>query len=72
MRAPQPPAIIAAATDPCVCWSVGLLMLKNVEGFINWGAVMATTVFFVLPPLVVFFFAQRQIIAGLTQGARKG
>jgi sn-glycerol 3-phosphate transport system permease protein len=51
---------------------VGLLMLKSDEGYTNWGAVMAATVFVVLPVLVVFFFAQRHIIAGLTQGATKG
>jgi sn-glycerol 3-phosphate transport system permease protein len=51
---------------------VGLLMIKNLEGYTNWGAVMAASVFVVVPALVVFFFAQRQIIAGLTAGATKG
>ncbi len=64
--------LVATSTDSMRTLPVGLLMLKNVEGFTNWGAVMAATVFVVLPPLVVFFFAQRQIIAGLTQGATKG
>ncbi|MGW0228534.1 carbohydrate ABC transporter permease [Actinopolymorpha singaporensis] len=64
--------LVATNTDSMRTLPVGLLMLKNVEGFTNWGAVMAATVFVVLPPLVVFFFAQPQIIAGLTQGATKG
>ena len=64
--------LVATSTDAMRTLPVGLLMLKNVEGFTNWGAVMAATVFVVVPPLVVFFFAQRQIIAGLTQGATKG
>ena len=64
--------LVATSTDAMRTLPVGLLMLKNVEGFTNWGAVMAATVFVVVPPLVVFFFAQRQIIAGLTQGAMKG
>ena len=64
--------LVATSTDSMRTLPVGLLMLKNVEGFTNWGAVMAATVFVVVPPLVVFFFAQRQIIAGLTQGATKG
>ena len=51
---------------------VGLVMLKTAEGYTNWGAVMAATVFVVVPVLIVFFFAQRHIIAGLTQGATKG
>jgi sn-glycerol 3-phosphate transport system permease protein len=64
--------LVATSTDAMRTLPVGLLMLKNVEGFTNWGAVMAATVFVVVPPLVVFFVAQRQIISGLTQGALKG
>ena len=33
---------------------------------------MASDVFIVVPLLIVFFIAQRQIIAGLTAGATKG
>lgn len=51
---------------------VGLLLLKNQEGYTNWGAVMAATMFVVAPVLVLFFLAQRHIVAGLTQGAVKG
>jgi len=64
--------LIVTNTDSMRTLPVGLLMLKNDEGFTNWGAVMAATCFVVIPVLVVFFFAQKQIVAGLTQGATKG
>lgn len=64
--------LIVTNTDTMRTLPVGLLMLKDQEGYTNWGAVMAATVFVVLPVLVVFFLAQRQIVAGLTQGAVKG
>jgi sn-glycerol 3-phosphate transport system permease protein len=64
--------LIVTSTDSMRTLPVGLLMLKNSEGFTNWGAVMAATVFVVVPILIVFLVAQRQIIAGLTQGATKG
>lgn len=64
--------LVATSVDNMRTLPVGLLMIKNVEGFTNWGAVMAASVFVVVPVLLVFFFAQRQIIAGLTAGATKG
>lgn len=64
--------LIVTNTDRMRVLPVGLLMLKNEEGFVNWGAVMAATCFVVIPVLVMFFFAQRHIVAGLTQGAIKG
>lgn len=63
---------IITNTDTMRTLPVGLLMLKAQEGYVNWGAVMAATVFVVLPVLLVFFLAQRHIVAGLTQGAVKG
>lgn len=64
--------LVSTSTDTMRTLPVGLLMIKNIEGFTNWGAVMSASVFVVVPALVVFFFAQRQIIAGLTAGATKG
>lgn len=64
--------LIVTNTDSMRTLPVGLLLLRNSEGYVNWGAVMAATVFVMLPVLVVFFIAQRQIVAGLTQGAVKG
>lgn len=51
---------------------VGLAYLFDQEGNSQWGIIMAATVFVVLPILVVFAWAQRHIIAGLTAGATKG
>lgn len=64
--------LIVTNTDTMRTLPVGLLMLKQADGYVNWGAVMAATVFVVLPVLAVFFVAQRHIVAGLTQGAVKG
>lgn len=64
--------LIVTNTDNMRVLPVGLLMLKSDEGYVNWGAVMAATCFVVIPVLIVFFIAQRQIVAGLTQGATKG
>ena len=64
--------LIVTNSDNMRTIPVGLLFLKSQEGYNNWGAIMAATVLVVLPMLVIFFFAQRQIIAGLTQGATKG
>lgn len=64
--------LIVTNTDRMRVLPVGLLMLKSEEGFVNWGAVMAATCFVVIPVLVMFFFAQRHIVAGLTAGAIKG
>ena len=64
--------LIVTNSDTMRTVPVGLLFLKTQEGYSNWGALMAATVLVILPVLVVFFVAQRHIIAGLTQGAVKG
>ena len=48
--------------------------LRNLQGLYStdWGAVMLAAALTVLPLLVVFVFASRQVIEGLTQGAVKG
>jgi sn-glycerol 3-phosphate transport system permease protein len=51
---------------------VGLAYLFDQEGNSQWGIIMAATIFVVLPILLVFAWAQRHIIAGLTAGATKG
>jgi ABC-type glycerol-3-phosphate transport system permease component len=37
----------------------------------NWGNLMASSIIIVLPVLVIFIFIQRQLIAGLVEGAVK-
>lgn len=64
--------LVSTSVDSMRTLPIGLLQLQNTEGYTNWGAVMAATTFVVLPVLIVFFIAQRHIIAGLTQGATKG
>jgi multiple sugar transport system permease protein len=39
---------------------------------IRYGELMASSVMVSLPIIVVFFFLQRQFVAGLTAGATKG
>jgi sn-glycerol 3-phosphate transport system permease protein len=51
---------------------VGLSYLYQQEGTNQWGIIMAATIFVVLPILIVFIWAQRYIISGLTAGATKG
>lgn len=41
---------------------VGIAMLKETEGGVAWHIVMAGNLILVLPILLIFFFAQRQII----------
>lgn len=50
------------------------LALRTLQGLVNtdWGALMLGVVLTVVPLLVVFTLASRQLIAGLTAGATKG
>ncbi len=51
---------------------VGLAYLYDQEGNSQWGIIMAATIFVVLPIMVIFAWAQRHIISGLTAGATTG
>ncbi|MDW6064891.1 carbohydrate ABC transporter permease [Streptomyces sp. FXJ1.4098] len=64
------PLIVTSSADMRTL-PVGLLFLRDQETYANWGAILAGTVMVILPVLIVFFIAQRYIIAGLTQGAGK-
>ncbi|GAB2958271.1 carbohydrate ABC transporter permease [Nonomuraea fastidiosa] len=48
---------------------IGLLYLKENDGINDWGALMAGTLFVVLPVTIVFLLAQRYIVAGLAGSA---
>lgn len=50
------------------------LALRSVQGLVNtdWGALMLGVALTVVPLLVVFALASKQLIAGLTAGATKG
>jgi sn-glycerol 3-phosphate transport system permease protein len=41
---------------------IGIYMIREVEGGTAWNVVMAGNMILVIPILIVFFFAQRQII----------
>jgi sn-glycerol 3-phosphate transport system permease protein len=51
---------------------IGIYWLMVEEGTIDWGVVMAGTLFVVLPVLLVFLYAQRYIVDGIAAGAVKG
>ncbi|MBX3014857.1 MAG: carbohydrate ABC transporter permease [Caldilineaceae bacterium] len=51
---------------------IGIRGLIIEEGSVDWGVVMAGTLFVVLPVLVVFWYAQRYIVDGIAAGAVKG
>ncbi|WP_228266008.1 carbohydrate ABC transporter permease [Microlunatus elymi] len=48
---------------------IGLLYLKENDGINDWGALMAGTLFVVLPMAIVLLLAQRYIVAGLAGSA---
>lgn len=52
--------------------TVGITFLFDQEGNTQWGVVMAGAIFVILPLLVIYVFAQKFIIEGLTAGATKG
>jgi multiple sugar transport system permease protein len=52
--------------------AIGIYWLMAEEGSIQWGMVMAATLFVVLPIMIVYLFSQRFIIEGLAAGAVKG
>lgn len=51
---------------------IGIAFLFDQEGNTEWGVVMAASIFVIAPLLVVFVWAQKHIIEGLTAGATKG
>jgi sn-glycerol 3-phosphate transport system permease protein len=51
---------------------IGIYWLMVEEGSIEWGPVMAGTIFVVLPVLIVFLYAQQYIVEGIAAGAVKG
>jgi sn-glycerol 3-phosphate transport system permease protein len=64
--------LVITQTESMRTLTVGISSFYDVEGNTDWGLVMAATLFVIFPLLVVFIFAQRFIIEGLTSGATKG
>ncbi|CAA9586475.1 MAG: ABC transporter, permease protein 2 (cluster 1, maltose/g3p/polyamine/iron) [uncultured Thermomicrobiales bacterium] len=64
--------LVITQTENMRTLTVGISSFYDLEGNTQWGLVMAATIFVIFPLLVVFVFAQRFIIEGLTAGATKG
>jgi ABC-type glycerol-3-phosphate transport system permease component len=61
--------LIATSTEDMRTLPIGLMTLRQEEGYTNWGALMAGTVLVVLPMMIIFFVGQKKIIGGLASGA---
>jgi ABC-type glycerol-3-phosphate transport system permease component len=46
--------------------------MENVERQTDWGAVMAGTIIAMLPTLVAFLLAQKQLVQGIAMTGLKG
>jgi sn-glycerol 3-phosphate transport system permease protein len=51
---------------------IGIYWLRVEEGSIDWGVIMAGTLFVVVPVVLIFLYAQRYIVDGIAAGAVKG
>ena len=51
---------------------IALNLFANVEGGTEWGPLMAVAMFTAMPPLVCYFFAQKQIVSTFLHSGVKG
>jgi ABC-type glycerol-3-phosphate transport system permease component len=65
-------ALILTSSQKASTVQIALANLMESMGSQNWGGIMATALVITLPVVVFFAFIQRNLIAGLTQGAVKG
>ena len=63
--------LVMTTNDKVRTLSIGVSMLKNTEGGASWNVLMAGNVILVLPILIVFVCAQRQIIRAFTYTGEK-
>jgi len=52
--------------------SPGLALLMDQTGVYSWGVLMAGSVIVVMPVVILFIVAQKQLVGGLSEGAVKG
>lgn len=52
--------------------SPGLALLLDQTGVYSWGVLMAGSVIVVMPVVILFIIAQKQLVGGLSEGAVKG
>ena len=64
--------LIVTNTSDMRTLPIGVYWLRNQEGVINWGVVMAGSLFLIVPVLLAFLWAQRYIVEGIAAGAVKG
>ncbi len=63
--------LIATNQDRMRTLSVGISYLYNPESVIRWGPLLAGTFFVIAPLIIVYLWAQKHIIEGITAGATK-
>ena len=63
--------LIVTNQDRMRTLSVGISYLYNPESVVRWGPLLAGTFFVIAPLLVIYLWAQRHIIEGITSGATK-
>jgi sn-glycerol 3-phosphate transport system permease protein len=64
--------LIVTTTSDMRTLPIGVYFLKASEGVIDWGVVMAGSLFLIVPVLIVFVALQRFIVEGIATGAVKG
>lgn len=62
--------LIMLNSDDKYTWPLGIMVYKG-EFMTDWQLILAFITLTILPTIIVFFLAQRHIIAGLTAGAVK-
>ena len=63
--------LIMLDSEPKYPWPLGIMVYQG-EFSTEWQLVLAFVTLTILPAVIVFFAAQRHIVAGLTAGAVKG
>jgi multiple sugar transport system permease protein len=51
---------------------VGIALFEGLHGQIPWGYIMAASVIFIMPVILIVGIFQRYIIQGITEGSVKG
>jgi raffinose/stachyose/melibiose transport system permease protein len=63
--------LIILDSDPKYPWPLGMMVYQG-QFATDWTLVLAFITLTILPAILVFLFAQRHVVAGLTAGAVKG
>jgi raffinose/stachyose/melibiose transport system permease protein len=63
--------LVMLNTDDLYPWPLGIMVYQG-EYSSEWHLILAFTTLTILPTIIIFIFAQKHIVAGLTAGAVKG